>query len=730
MLQALDPILSVADDAPFAATPYEEPRIQPLIFRAAALLVLVCAAYCFSFQVPFIWTDEAQLIQNPAFKSSAGLTTIWNAAHADGAWQPLTDTLLWGEFHLWRDQHVANYHVVGLGLHVGTVLLIWLIFRRLGVSGAWLIAAVFGLHPLQVQPVVWISQQGVLLAAFFSCCSVLLLLRLFDVQPPEQDRAGSSLPALSDDLPAISQTIQYPAVHYLAAMLLGFAALLCSPVAYAFPFVVMLLLKWRMGRIGTRRFLLLLPYLLAAVAAIGLSIWANLGGSHPGAGTQGHAASLLWRAVEAGWTPCFYVLLLFWPRTLLIYPQPPSTFLMVGQVILATVSLCAIACAWLVPSFRRSWICCAISTYFLLILSASSWFPTALEAARIGDRIAYPAACVPIAVIIGGLAWTIDRYVKDDRARLMRLAAVLCLPPALGMLALLTVQRFADETQLWNDVLAADPTSRVAHRRLAALYVRSSQHDLASRELEYAVAADPHDLNALLDLAHLSKDAGRLADSRALYERVLDLDSRNTSARLSLANIDERSGRLDDAVRRYQQLICDEPGNVAAHNNLAMIFAQQGKLDEAVQECAAAVLNDPTSAPARLNYATVLFRLGRPHDAADALREALRLDPNSYEMYNNAGTMLAQLQAFPEAERMFRNGVKLKPDSPELWNNLGLAQAAQKRWPEAIFSYHKAIALKPDYRGARENLAEAMRQRDAATEPSPPRAAGTGDVPQ
>ena len=81
-------------------------------------------------------------------------------------YRPITYTSFWLEHKLWGFT-AAGYHVVNVLLHLANTLLLRQILLRLAVPGAWIIAAVFAVHPLHVESVAWMIERKDLLAGLF-----------------------------------------------------------------------------------------------------------------------------------------------------------------------------------------------------------------------------------------------------------------------------------------------------------------------------------------------------------------------------------------------------------------------------------------------------------------------------------------------------------------------------------------------------------------------------------
>ena len=114
-----------------------------------------------------IFTDE------PVVHAWSGLWHIWFSPGdiaKEGHYWPVVYTSFWLEHKLWGLAPLG-YHAVNLLLHLVNVLLIWRLLQRLAAPGAWVVAAVFAVHPLHVESVAWVIERkdmlsvAVLLAA-------------------------------------------------------------------------------------------------------------------------------------------------------------------------------------------------------------------------------------------------------------------------------------------------------------------------------------------------------------------------------------------------------------------------------------------------------------------------------------------------------------------------------------------------------------------------------------
>ena len=144
-------------------------------FFAAALVAAVFAAYQPAWQGGFVWDDDAH-VTRPALRSWHGLYRIWFDLGATQQYYPLLHSAFWLQYKLWGAT-TLGYHLVNIFLHAAAALMVAMILRRLAIPGAYLAAAIFALHPLQVESVAWITELKNTLSGVFYLGAMLSYLR-------------------------------------------------------------------------------------------------------------------------------------------------------------------------------------------------------------------------------------------------------------------------------------------------------------------------------------------------------------------------------------------------------------------------------------------------------------------------------------------------------------------------------------------------------------------------
>ncbi len=165
--------------------------------------------------------------------------------------------------------------------------------------------------------------------------------------------------------------------------------------------------------------------------------------------------------------------------------------------------------------------------------------------------------------------------------------------------------------------------------------------------------------------------AGRLAEARALYERVLTLDPRQPDALNLLGMIDHAHGHSALGLDRIKQAIAINPRVPGFYTNLGI----------------------------------VLHSLGDSHAAAQALRQALHIKPDHLAALQNLGVVQQALGDFSLAAQTYLTALKINPGLRDVWNNLGICQARSGPAEAALQSFHRAIQIDAQFWAARINAA-------------------------
>ena len=160
-------------------------------WRARALMAMVIAAYRPALDAEFIWDDETNVTNNETLRSFDGLRQMWFVPQSIQQYYPLMYTTYWVEYRLWG-LRPFGYHLVNILLHGAAVLLVWRVLSQVAVPGAWLAAAIFAVHPVEVESVAWVTERKNVLSLSLALLSMLAYLRFEPIEADARARPRMS----------------------------------------------------------------------------------------------------------------------------------------------------------------------------------------------------------------------------------------------------------------------------------------------------------------------------------------------------------------------------------------------------------------------------------------------------------------------------------------------------------------------------------------------------------
>jgi protein O-mannosyl-transferase len=601
-------------------------------------------AYLPVWHAGLIWDDRSLVIDNPLIHQADGLYKFWFSTQPVD-YYPVTSTMLWLEWRLWG-ANPLGYHVVNVLVHAFNAVLLWRLLQGLKLPGAWLAAAIFAVHPVNVESVAWIAERKNALAMVFFLLSLLWYSRSDPgpvVAAPEEPQARRRWYGLS-----------------LAAFLL---ALLSKTVVAPMPLVLLGLAWWRRGHVQRRDLWRILPFLVAAIVVGLISHWFQ---SHRAIGNDIVRTDSFWaRLAGAGWAVWFYLYKAALPVGLCtIYPRWNIDGGQWWSYVPGFLLVVVLVTCW---RYRRGWgngpLLC-LGYFVVMLLPVLGFLDIGFMAmSLVADHWQYFAIIGPISLA----AATIAR--RQRGLPVAAMGGVLLL--VLGVLTWRQSATYADPATFWRAAITANPRAWLAHNNLGSALFEQGQVDEA--------------------IGH--------------FRRALEIEPGFAKAHYNLAGILRDKGQVDEAAIHFQRALEIQPNYSTAHYNFGEILRQKGRLDEAIVHFRRAVEIHPEYADAQNALGATLLRKGQVDEAVIPLQKALELRPDRAEDHNNLAGVLWQQGRVAEAITHYQMALALRPDYALAHHNLGklLQQEGQVR--EAIAHYESALEIQPDFAAARGSLA-------------------------
>jgi tetratricopeptide (TPR) repeat protein len=647
------------------------------------LALATVAVYAQTRRFDFVNYDDPQDVTNAHIRR--GITPenlAWAFTSREfGNWYPVNrlshmlDTQLFGV-------HGGAHHLANVVYHiVGTLLLFAFLARATG--SCWpsaLVAFLFALHPLQVESVAWITGRKDVLCALFCFLGLWLYVRY--AERPTRGR-------------------------YLLVLLAFCLGMMAKPMIVSFPFVLLLLDYWPLGRLSRKVIREKIPFVVLSLIGTVVAFFAQRAS---GAVQPLSRTSLGLRVENALISYTVYIGKFFWPSSLSVFYPYPSGYsvleIAAAVVVLAGISVLALRLSRSYPYLAVGWL------WYVVTLAPVSGLVQLGGHAR-ADRYVY----VPMVGLAIMLVWGAADLVRRRRQLLpvgVAAASLACL--ACATVSWAQARHWESSETLFRHALEAAPDNNyVAHHNLG-LYLVNVPGRLQEAINEFQTAVNMYPLNAPwhsnLGLA-LAKMPGHMPQAMAELQEAVRLDPTLPQAHNNLGLVlMEVPGRLPDAIAEFQAALHIDPEYPDARANLAQAFSKTPEhMAEGIAELQRAAAASPDDAAAHDNLGVALSNIPEKlPEAIDELRTSLRLNPDSPEVHNSLGLALAKSPGhLPEAVGEFQTAVRLKPEFAEAHSNLGMALAGTPgRLPEATGEFRTALRINPDSAVSHNNLGMAL----------------------
>ena len=568
------------------------------VLWALGLVAATILAYQRVWHAGFIWDDDVYVTGNRLLSAPDGLRRIWFSLESPSQYFPLVYTTFRFEHWLWGN-NPTGYHWTNILLHASNAVLVWRLLSRLRVAGAWFAAALFALHPVQVESVAWITERKNVLMGFFFLLALLFWARFLD-RPPKSK-------------------------WYWLALGCYALALFSKTTACTIPAALFLILWLKHEPITWNRAGQIAPFVALGIGMGLVTIWWER--FHIGTQGQVFAIGLPERLLIASRAIWFYLGKLVWP-THLSFSYPHWTISAMDPAdyvwLIATGAL-GVAIFTARRYFGRGIEVAAL--FFVATLSPMLGFIMlyTFRFSFVADHYQYLACIGPLSVVAAGMATASDLVRGQQRF----LKPILCGLVVVG-LAVRTWQQsgsYADIETLWRSVIAANPESWMAHNNLGARLAQTARLDEAFVLYDKALKLNPTYAEAYYNLGNAFLRARRTEEAMQQYNKALELEPRISGAHANIADILLRRGEVAEAIKQIEIALQINEANAAYHKFLADALRRTGRADEVVAHYNRALELDPGAAEAHYNLGKTLREMGREEEALSHFQKAAELDP-------------------------------------------------------------------------------------------------------
>ena len=490
-------------------------------------------------------------------------------------WFPLTWVSLMVDASAYGED-AGGFHRTNVLLHTINVVLLYFVIRQLtgdGLKSAF-VAALFAVHPLNVETVAWVSERKGLLSTCFGFVSLLgyvyyarrrrtgwllfsllayvlslaskqmlvtlpILLLLLDGWPLRRAASGTSQ---SDGEPLVSGRSSETQPE---AGVAGWRPLIVEKIPYAVIAAVFCLIAFEAQRRGE------------AIESL-------------------ERLPVSWRLGNAVVAYGLYVRRIFWPTGLAAhYPHPGSSLSLLSVI----VSGCLLGLAtWIAFRQRRR-------RPYLLV--GWSWFLASLlpviglvqiGGQQMADRYAY----VPTIGVFLAVSWLVPSLLP---ARTWKPVVLLfgsgIVLVCLSLTSWVQAGHWQNGLTLFQRALAVTENNAVAHINQGTALLDRGRRSEAIEQYQAAIAADPDSFLAHNNLGMARLGGGEYVEAEANFRKALQIRPKSALAQVNLGIVHCLNDERKQGVKLFQDVLREYPDHLRAHVCLAWVLPKLGEVEEA-----------------------------------------------------------------------------------------------------------------------------------------------------
>lgn len=535
----------------------------------AALLALIWFVFGQTKSFPFINFDDPEYVYEvPEINSGLNWHNIaWAFTHWPSTnWFPLKNISHMFEFQFFGPNPGA-FHLTNVFLHAISALLLLLLLRQMtgAIWKAAFVAAIFAIHPLRVESVVWIEERKDVLSGVFFMLTLLAYLLY---------------------------TGKRSTVRYAVMLILFVCGLLSKPMLVTTPVILLLLDYWPLRRsqrsqvtsqsseeIGWPK---LIAEKIPLFVLAGVDAFFSAGGI-ASAHSAADQLSFLARIGNALVSYVIYIWEMIWPANLgIFYPYPQNGYSF-WQVAAAAAILLVITITVFALRKSRPYLFVGWLWYVVMLAPVIGLIQINLQAHA--DRYTY----LPQIGLYLMVAWGTSDLLRNIHFRTqITTAAAVVVSFAFAFVARVQASYWRDSETLWSHTLAVTKDNYFAHASLADLLMRRGRVAEAIEHSEEALRIRPADADAQNNLGLALLQTGETKRAVTHLEKALEIDPGHMNAEVNLAWILATSP--DDALRDGAKAVqlAEDVARRAGHPNaivlrtLAAAYAENGRFNDAI----------------------------------------------------------------------------------------------------------------------------------------------------
>ncbi|HNW98750.1 MAG TPA: tetratricopeptide repeat protein [Bacteroidales bacterium] len=580
--------------------------------------------------------DQYYVLNNPDVKnlSFSNIKILFSNFYV-GNYQPLS-MLTYAIENKISGLNPFTYHFTNFILHLLNTLLVFIFIRKLSsnIHVAVIASALFGIHPLHVESVAWISERKDVLYAFFYLSGLITYLNYKETKNIK--------------------------IYLLTILLFIFS---CLSKAMAIPFSIMLILidYLQMKKINLKILIDKIPFLAISFVFGIVAIYVQkMQGASTFINNVGNVYSFTDRFFLACYSLFFYLYKMFLPLNLaVIHPYPYKVSNSLPMIyIISPVIILLITGAVIYSAKKGKKIIFGFLFFFFNVLQV-------LQILSVGSAIAadryFYISSIGLFYIMGESFREVMENVKYKKYKQIGIVIMFIIIFVLSFLTFNQTKVWKNSKELWTQMISVYPKNELAYYNRGVYYLDAKKTDLAYSDFSYAIERNPNYKDAI-------------------------------SARIKiLSDKKDFPTALDD----LNKLIKLNPDDFETYNLRGMTYREMQQNKLAKEDFIKVTQLKPDDYAGYMNLAIQLCIEGNMNESLLNFNKAQKLSPNSYDVYSNRANYYAITKNYDLAITDYNKAIQLDSNNTNTYINKALLESEFKKYDEALKDYKKITTLEP-----------------------------------
>lgn len=597
---------------------------------------LILALFSQTFNFEFVnWDDHVNVYENENVINFdvKGIFT----EHVIGNYNPLSNLTLALEFKIVQNSPKL-YHFNNVLLHIICSLLVFFLMKKLGMSFivSFLVALLFGLHPMRVESVAWITERKDVLFGMFYLASLLLYISYLKTKK---------------------------STYYILSLLVFSLSLLSKIQAVALPFSIILIDYWFEKKLTLKSGFEKIPFFL-------LSLVTGLVGIYflrqQGSLDVGNTLPIFQRLFIGSYSYMVYIIKSVIPyqiSALYVFPTKLAFIHYISMVPALAVLLVTYF------SFKTK----RIFTFGILFFTLNIVFMLQVVGAGqgfIADRFTY----IPYIGLFIIYAVIVENLLIKFPAQKILIYSTLAL--YLFLISFQTIQQikiWENSQTLWTDVIKKQSTAALAYNNLGHYYSQKNEPDKALENFNVAIQLEPNKAQTYSDRGKIYFDRGEFDLALEDYNKSLSIDPEFLDALANRGAVYGIKNQYDKAIEDLSKVIKTDPDYADAISNRGFAYYRLNEYEKTIADCNLYLQIKPNDTEI-LNLAGLCYANLNDFEAAiNKISQAIQIDPtkaiffaNRSNAFNSNGDKTSALKDALQAKQL---GFNVNPAYIEMLSN-------------------------------------------------------------